>query len=153
MAMPEWLRDVLIGLGAFVGGRAVNGISDQMKEGRELRRGVDRLTTAVENIGSDLKDIRHEIHGQVAGLKVEIHDQVGSLRQELHGYKLQQEARLGCIEERIDATSARMNGLSCGGIPLSVPLSAYPPIPPGRKRLNQEMGCYEPLNAEPPKET
>lgn len=138
--MPDWLRDVLIALGAFVGGRAANAVGEQMKEGRELRRGVDRLTTAVENLGGDLKDIRNEIHGQVAGLKVEIHDQVSGLKAELHGYKLQQEARVANIEERVDAIGGRIDQLSCRGIPMA-------PIfqPSGRARLNQEMGCYSPL--------
>lgn len=100
--MTEWLRDLLLAIAAFFGGRAANVISDQMKAGAELRRGMDRLAVAVESISVDLKDIRGEIHGQVAGLKVEIHDQVAGLRQELHGYKMQQEARVSNIEERID---------------------------------------------------
>lgn len=139
--MPDWLRDALIALGAFVGGRAVNGISEQMREGRELRRGVDRLTTAVENLGGDLKDIRGEIHHQVAGLKVEIHDQVSGLKTELHGYKLEQEARVSSIEERVDAIGGRIDQLSCRGMAVQPVFQ----MPPGRLRLNQEMGCYQPL--------
>ena len=136
--MPDWLRDTLLAIGAFIGGRAVNGISEQMKEGRELRRGVDRLTTAVETVSSDLRSIRGEIHGQVSGLKIEIHDAVTGLRSELHNHQAQQEARLGNIEERIDLTGARIDALSTGAGLLTGPVNR------ARLRLNQEMGCYHP---------
>lgn len=144
--MPDWIRDVLIALGAFVGGRAVNGVAEQMKEGRELRRGVDRLTTAVEGVSSDLRDIRAEIHGQVAGLKVEIHDQVNGLRQELQGHKMQQEARFGAIEDRVDTTAGRIDALSAGAGFATGPLIS--PAARARLRLNQEMGCYQPAGED-----
>lgn len=144
--MPDWLRDTLLALGAFIGGRAVNGIGEQMREGRELRRGVDRLTSAVEGIGADLREIRGEIHGQVAGLKAEIHEQVSGLRTELHGYQMQQESRIANIEDRIDATNSRMDTLSSKGNPMAW-------MPPPRTRLNQEMGCYEPLGHDGATET
>lgn len=121
MKMPDWLRDVLIALGAFVGGRAANYWGEQINEGKELRRGVDKLTTAVEGIGADLRDIRGEIHGQVAGLKMEIHDQVAGLRQELHGHTMQQEARIKGIEDRIDCTNGRIDQLSCKGMQIDLP--------------------------------
>lgn len=141
--MPDWLRDVFLAVAAFIGGRAVNGISEQMREGRELRRGVDRLTTAVENIGSDLRSIRSEIHSQVSGLKVEIHEQVSSLRDELHAHQAQQESRLGNIEERIDLTGARIDALSAGA-----GFFTGPP-PRGRARLDMERSCYRPAGEEP----
>lgn len=144
MDVPEWLRDVLLAIGAFIGGRAVNSIGEQIKEGRELRRGVDRLTIAVENLGGDLKDIRDEIHGQVAGLKIEIHDQVAGLRSELHGYQIQQDNRISSIEAQAASTAARIDQLSCKG--MQIPQVAWiPQVPPSRARLNQEMGCYHPL--------
>ena len=145
-AVPDWLRDSLIAVGAFIGGRAVNGVAEQMKEGRELRRGVDRLTAAVEGVSGDLRDIRSEIHGQVAGLKIEIHDQVAGLRQELHGHKMQQEARFSSIEDRVDATAGRIDALSAGAGFTTGPLIS--PAARARLRLNQEMGCYHPAGEE-----
>jgi len=141
--MPDWLRDVLIALGAFVGGRAANALGSQIQEGRELRRGVDRLTTAVEGIGTDLRDIRSEIHGQVAGLKVEIHDQVAGLRSELHTHVQQQEARFNAVDGRIDALSSGMNMLTG---PASLPQRRT------RMRLDQEMGCYHPPMGQEPEQ-
>lgn len=133
MKVPDWLRDTLLAIGAFIGGRAVNGISDQMKEGRELRRGVDRLTTAVESVSSDLRNIRSEIHNQITGL-----------RDELHTHQAQQESRLGNIEERIDMTGARIDALSTGAGLLTRPMSR------ARLRLSQEMGCYHPAGEGDP---
>ena len=141
--MPDWLRDVLIAAGAFVGGRTVNGISEQMKEGRELRRGVDRLTIAVEKVSEDLRNIRNEIHGQVAGLKVEIHEQVGGLREELHTHQVQQEVRFGNIEERMDATSSRIDALSARSVAMGERRRQA-------SRLNQEIGCYQLAEGDAP---
>lgn len=101
--MPDWLRDALIAVAAFIGGKAVNAAGEQVRAGNELRRGVDRLAVAVEAIGADLREIRSEIHHQVAGLKVEIHDQVSGLRQELHAHQVTQETRLAALNQRIDA--------------------------------------------------
>jgi hypothetical protein len=110
--MPDWLRDVVIALGSFFGGRAANVLGAQINEGREMRRGLDRLTTAVESIGSDLRDIRGEIHSQVAGLKVDLHEQIAGVRQELHSTKLESEVRLRTIEDRVDSTNGRIDALS-----------------------------------------
>lgn len=147
--MPDWLRDTLLALGAFIGGRAVNGIGEQMREGRELRRGVDRLTSAVEGIGADLREIRGEIHGQVAGLKVEIHEQVTGLRNELHNHVQQQQAKFDAVENRIDATAARIDAISTGAGLLTGPQ----PYRQARLGLNEEMGCYEPLGHDGATET
>jgi len=141
--VPDWLRDVLIAVGAFVGGKTVNGISEQMREGRELRRGVDRLTLAVEAVSSDLKEIRSDINGQVAGLKTEIHDQVTGLRHEVHSHIRQQEAQLSSVEARVESTSSRIDALSSG-----VGLLTGPGLSPrmrAKMRLDQEMGCIQPL--------
>lgn len=148
--MPEWLQTIIVAIGSFLGGRVVNSIGDQMKEGRELRRGVDRLTTAVENIGADLREIRGEIHGQVAGLKVEIHDQVSGLRSELHNHVQRQQGQFEAMESRIDATAARIDALSAGSGVFTGPQSLG--RGQGRLRLNQELGCYELLGHEPPSE-
>jgi hypothetical protein len=110
--MPDWMRDVLIALGSFFGGRAANVLGSQINEGREMRRGLDRLTTAVESIGSDLRDIRGEIHSQVAGLKVDLHEQISGVRQELHSSKVESEARLRTIEDRVDSTNGRIDALA-----------------------------------------
>jgi hypothetical protein len=96
---------------------------------------VDRLTTAVEGIGADLRDIRSEIHGQVAGLKIEIHDQVAGLRSELHNHVQQQETRFNAVEGRIDALSSGV-GLLTG--------PSTEPFRRARMRLDQELGCLHP---------
>jgi hypothetical protein len=109
--MPEWVREVVIGLAAFVGGKAVNAAGEQIKEGRELRRGVDRLAIAVESISKDLREIRGEIHDQVSGLKTEMHEQVGAMLVELNNYKAENETRMQRIESRIDQTGQRVDRL------------------------------------------
>jgi len=108
--VPDWLLNTLLALGAFIGGRTVNAVGEQMKEGRELRRGLDRLTIAVEGVGTDLREIRGEIHTQVAGLKVELHDQVGGVRHELARHKTETELRASSIDARIDALADRQAG-------------------------------------------
>ena len=101
MNPPEWLRDLIIAIGSFLGGRALNVIGAQINESREMRRVMDRLTTAVESIGSDLRDIRGEIKAQVAGL-----------RGEIHGTKIEAESRLRTIEDRVDNTNGRIDALA-----------------------------------------
>ena len=139
--MPDWLVNTLLALGAFIGGRTANAVGEQMKEGRELRRGLDRLTIAVEGVGTDLREIRGEIHHQVAGLKVELHDQVGGLRSELAAHKAEAEQRVSSIDARIDALADRqtmgplMSARGHAGLNL---------------RLAQEMGCYHPATGEEP---
>jgi hypothetical protein len=135
--MPDWLRDVLIGVSAFVGGRAVNVLGSQIQEGREMRRGFDRLTTAVENIGSDLKEIRVEIHNQVAGLKLELHDQINGVRMEIREHKREADARIGEISGRMEGVNGRIDALASGMGPL---ISARARA---KLRLNQELGCTE----------
>jgi hypothetical protein len=110
--MPDWLRDVLLAVGSFFGGRAANVLGAQINEGREMRRGLDRLTTAVESIGSDLRDIRGEIHSQVAGLKVDLHEQITGVRNELHTTRIEAEVRLRTIEDRVDTTNGRIDAIS-----------------------------------------
>lgn len=138
--MPDWLRDIGIAIGAFIGGRAVNAVGEQMKEGRELRRGVDRLTQAVETVSSDLRDIRGEIHNQVAGLKVELHDQVSGLRYEIANHKAENDQRVNSIDSRIDALSSGV-GLLTG--------PAVRAVRPPFSRLDQERGCYPLMGEEP----
>jgi hypothetical protein len=133
--MPDWLLNTLLALGAFVGGRTVNAVGEQMKEGRELRRGLDRLTIAVEGVGTDLREIRGEIHHQVAGLKVELHDQVGGLRNELARHKAESEQRVSSIDARIDALADGRTGRPL----MSARGHANPNL-----RLAQEMGCWRP---------
>jgi hypothetical protein len=140
--MPDWLRDVLIGVSAFVGGRAVNVLGSQIQEGREMRRGFDRLTTAVENIGSDLKEIRVEIHNQVAGLKLELHDQISGVRMEIREHKREADARIGEINGRMEGVNGRIDALAAGmGATVGPLISARARA---KLRLNQEMGCSEP---------
>jgi hypothetical protein len=66
----------------------------------------------VESIGSDLRDIRGEIHSQVAGLKVDLHEQISGVRQELHSSKVESEVRLRTIEDRVDSTNGRIDALA-----------------------------------------
>jgi hypothetical protein len=99
--MPDWLRDVAIALGSFFGGRAANAIGAQVSEGREMRRCLDRLTAAVENIGGDLKDTRGEIHEQGVMFRDELHKQ-----NEIH------EKRLNALETRIDGVNSRIDALA-----------------------------------------
>ena len=127
--MPDWILNTALALAAFIGGRTVNAVGEQMREGRELRRGFDRLTIAVEGIAVDLREIRGEIHNEVAGLKSELHDQVGGLRHELASHKSETELRASSIDARIDALADRQ---------------AVRPLNGVNMRLDQEMGCWQP---------
>jgi hypothetical protein len=103
--MPDWMRDVLIALGSFFGGRAANVLGSQINEGREMRRCLDRLTAAVENIGGDLKDTRNEIHEQGVMFRDELHKQ-----NQIHEKRLENvETRIDSVNQRIDALAASEN--------------------------------------------
>lgn len=134
--MPDWMRDVLIALGAFVGGRAVNAAAAQMQEGRELRRGVDRLTTAVEGLGGDIREVKSEIH-----------EQVSQLRQELHGAVQRQDQQFAMVEDRLASTNERIDVLAASAATFVGPVLS--PRARARMRLNQEMGCVEPVSVDP----
>jgi len=111
-SLPEWFREVLLGLAAFVGGRSINAWSESRKERLLMRDSMTRLAIGVESIGGDLRDIRGEIHKQVGELKVEIHDQVSGLKQELHQQQINHERRMEGVEGRIDGVNSRIDALA-----------------------------------------
>lgn len=110
--VPDWLRDALLALGAFVGGRSINALGEMHKERVMMRDTMSRLALGVETISGDLKEIRGEIHAQVGNLKVEIHDQVSALKQELHAQQLSHERRVETIESRVDFVNSRVDSLT-----------------------------------------
>jgi len=111
-SMPEWLREAVIAMASFIGGRAANVLGSQIQQAHEMRRGMDRLAIAVENISTDLRDIRGEINSQVGALKVDLHEQIAGVRQELHSAKLESEVRLRTVEDRVDSTNGRIDALA-----------------------------------------
>jgi hypothetical protein len=54
--MPPWLQQLLTALGAFVGGRIVASVGERMREAKELRRSVDRLALAVEQVPTQINN-------------------------------------------------------------------------------------------------
>jgi hypothetical protein len=110
--VPDWLRDALLALGAFIGGRSLNALSDAQKDRIHLRDSVTRLAIGVESIGTDLRDIRGEINTQVGALKIEIHDQVSGLKAELHQQQLNHDQRMAGVEVRIDGVNQRIDAIA-----------------------------------------
>lgn len=138
MKMPDWLRDIVIAIGAFIGGRAINAVGESVKRGQDLQRSVDRLTMAVEHIGTDLR-----------GIKAEIHDQVGGVKHELHEHKQEQELRMSGIEDRVDGVSQRVDALSTA-------TGWHIDSPQERRRLQRlriERGCFRPPDGTESQET
>jgi hypothetical protein len=136
-SMPEWFREVLLGLAAFVGGRSINALSEARKERLVMRDSMTRLAIGVESISGDLRDIRGEIHKQVSELKVEIHDQVSGLKQELHQQQLNHDHRMSGVEGRIDGVNARIDAIAA-----SEGLLITRPRAPG-SRLEWERRCRD----------
>ena len=114
--MPEWLREVVLAVGAFFGGKAINAISEARKDRLQLRDSVTRLAIGVESISGDLRDIRGEIHKQVGELKMEIHDQVSGLKGELHQQQQNHDQRMLGMEGRIDGVNQRVDALASDNI-------------------------------------
>jgi TolA-binding protein len=139
--MPPWLQQLLTALGAFVGGRVVATVGERMRESKELRRSVDRLALAVEQVPTQINNLQAEIHR--VGARNEA--QMEGIRAELHHHKLEQEQRFSSLEDRIDATAGRLDGLA-----------SAPPPPPSpflpRQRMNwpvdQDPGFYKPPTGE-----
>jgi hypothetical protein len=111
-SLPEWFREALLGIAAFIGGRSLNAMGEARKERMQMRDSMTRLAIGVESIGGDLRDIRGEIHKQVGELKVEIHDQVSGLKQELHQQQINHERRMEGVEGRIDGVNSRIDALA-----------------------------------------
>ena len=136
--LPDWLRDVLLAIGAFVGGRAMNGITEAHKDRLQMRDSVTRLAIGVESISGDLRDIRGEITTQVGALKIEIHEQVSALRGEMHTQQQNHDRRMEGIEIRVDGVNQRIDALAAS---TDVFLSR-PPRPASRTAW--ERGCPPP---------
>jgi hypothetical protein len=133
--LAEWLRDVLLALGAFVGGRSLNALTEAHKDRLQLRDSVTRLAIGVESISGDLRDIRGEINKQVGELKVEIHEQVSGLKAELHQQQANHDQRMAGVEMRIDGVNTRIDAIAASeGVLISRPR------PPG-SRLEWERRC------------
>lgn len=137
-SLPEWLRDVILGLGAFVGGRTINAWGEARKERLAMRDSMTRLAIGVESISGDLRDIRGEIHKQVSELKVEIHDQVSGLKQELHQQQLNHDLRMEGVEGRIDGVNARIDAIASASEGLLINRATG-----RRSRLEWERRCRD----------
>jgi Sec-independent protein translocase protein TatA len=135
--MPEWLRDVVLALGAFLGGRVTNGVGGMVRRGAELRTSVDKLTYAVENVGGDLKEIRSEMRRQGEDIKQEFHQQLQGLRQEMHANRTYTEQRLENIEIRVDGVGQQVVAMAAASeVLINRPRTKH--------RLDYEMGCAPP---------
>ena len=129
---------MVLAFGAFVGGRAVNGITEAHKDRLQMRDSVTRLAIGVESISGDLRDIRGEITTQVGALKVEIHEQVSALRGEMHTQQQNHDRRMEGIEVRVDGVNQRIDALAAS----SDVFLSRPPQP--TNRLEWERGCPPP---------
>lgn len=133
--LPDWLRDALLALGAFIGGRSINALAEARKDRIQLRDSVTRLAIGVESISTDLRDIRGEINAQVGALKAEIHDQVSGLKSELHQQQANHDRRMEGVEVRIDGVNARIDALASANNTILTRPARMP------DRLAWEMGC------------
>jgi len=140
-SLPEWLREVVLGLAAFVGGRSVNAWAESRKERLVRRDSMTRLALGVDSISGDLREIQGEIHKQVGELKAEIHDQVSGLKQELHAQQLRHEQRMEGVEGRIDGINARIDAITASeGI-----LISRARVPGGRLEWERRAGMLDHL--------
>jgi carbon monoxide dehydrogenase subunit G len=128
----------VLALGAFIGGRSINALSDAHKDRLQMRDSVTRLAIGVESISVDLREIRSEITTQVGALKVEIHEQVSALRQEVHTQQANHDRRMEGLEVRVDGVNQRIDTLAAS---TDVFLSR-PPRPASRTAW--ERGCLPP---------
>ena len=128
----------MLAFGAFIGGKAVNSITEANKDRLQMRDSVTRLAIGVESISGDLRDIRGEINKQVGELKVEIHEQVSGLKQELHQQQLNHDQRMAGVETRIDGVNSRIDVIAASeGSLISRPQ-------PSGSRLEWERRCMAP---------
>jgi hypothetical protein len=125
----------VLALGAFIGGRSINALSDAHKDRMQMRDSVTRLAIGVESISGDLQNIRGEIRGQVSELKNEVHEQISGLKAELHQQHTNHDQRMSGIEYRVDGVNQRIDVLAAS---TEVFLSR-PPRP--ASRLAWERGC------------
>ena len=136
-SLPEWFREALLGIAAFVGGRSLNALGEARKGRVAMRDSMTRLAIGVESIGGDLRDIRGEINKQVSELKIEIHDQVSGLKQELHQQQINHELRMEGLEGRVDGVNARIDAIAASeGL-----LITKPTMP--RSRREWERNCRD----------
>jgi hypothetical protein len=108
--LPEWLREVVLALGAFVGGRSINALTDAHRERMMMRDTMTRLTIGIESISSDL----HEIKG-------EVRTQASALREEMAARDVVHERRMHAMEWRIDGISARIDFIAPNTGPIMPP--------------------------------
>ena len=136
--MPEWLREVVLALGAFVGGRSINALGEAHKDRLQMRDSVTRLAIGVESISGDLQNIRGEIREQVSELKNEVHEQVSGLKAELHQQQLNHDQRMSGIEYRVDGVNQRIDALAASDGILTNRVAR------STNRLAWERGCPPP---------
>jgi carbon monoxide dehydrogenase subunit G len=99
--LPEWVREIVVGLAAFVGGRSLNALGEAHKERLMMRDTMTRLTIGVESISADMHEIKTEFRLQVSALKADFHE-----NQKLH------ERRMNAMEWRLDGISSRVDGIA-----------------------------------------
>lgn len=137
--MPPWLQQIVIAISAFAGGRIITSVGERMRESKELRRSVDKLTLAVEQVPQQLGQLQGEIHRGNARQEA----QLNALRTELHDHKVEQLARFNNIEERIEATTLRVDGLARSAPPPPPPWSPEPRVH-SNLRVDREGRCLRP---------
>lgn len=136
--MPTWVSQILVALGAFIGGRAVTSVGERMQESRDLRRTVERLAIGVEAVPTQLAGLQGEIHR--VGARAEA--QMDRLTADVHEHLEQVDRRFSGMELRLDETARRIDGLA-------VPPPPPPPSfvePRVRLRLDQERRCWHPAD-------
>jgi hypothetical protein len=110
--LPEWGREIVVGLAAFIGGRSLNALGEAHKERLLMRDTMTRLTIGIESISVDLHEIKGEVRTQVSALREEITKQVAEVKADLYEHQVLHERRIHAMEWRIDGVHKRIDAIA-----------------------------------------
>ena len=99
--MPEWVREIIVGLAAFVGGRSLNALGEAHRERVMMRDTMTRLTLSMESVAGDLSEIKGEVRTQAS-----------ALREEMAARDIVHERRMHAMEWRIDGLNSRVDAFA-----------------------------------------
>ena len=115
--LSEWLREVVLGLAAFVGGRSINALSEARKERLAMRDAMTRLALAVESISTDLHEIKADVREQVGLLREDLNRQIAEVKASDYEYQIKNDRRMHAMEWRIDGINSRVDSIAANGCP------------------------------------
>ena len=115
--MPEWLREVVLGLAAFVGGRSINALSEARKERLAMRDAMTRLALAVESISTDLHEIKADVREQVGLLREDLNKQIAEVKASEYEYQMKNDRWMHAVEWRIDGINSRVDSIAANVSP------------------------------------